>query len=112
MRLRGVILVGGSVGGQFGRKHRFFFGVIFFTVDSIWCGIATFPCQIKGSGVFFFAEPDHQAVQTDSSARQMPDYVPWDLTAAHGAKFDLDLPNVLLQTNRGPCIPSGRRLGK
>src|ERR1700736_94240 len=38
--LGALILVGGSMGDQFGRKRVFLFGVIFFTVASILCGIA------------------------------------------------------------------------
>src|SRR5437899_10131022 len=38
-----LILVGGSMGDQFGRKRVFLFGVIFFTAASILCGIATSP---------------------------------------------------------------------
>src|SRR5881275_32287 len=39
--LGALILVGGSLGDQFGRKRVFLFGVIFFTAASILCGIAT-----------------------------------------------------------------------
>src|SRR3989440_12110266 len=38
-----LILVGGSLGDQFGRKRVFLFGVLFFTIASILCGIATTP---------------------------------------------------------------------
>src|SRR5438045_5494171 len=38
--LGALILVGGSLGDQFGRKRVFLFGVIFFTAASILCGIA------------------------------------------------------------------------
>ena len=38
-----LILVGGSMGDQFGRKRVFLFGVIFFTAASVLCGIATSP---------------------------------------------------------------------
>src|SRR3954469_23051568 len=38
--LGALILVGGSMGDQFGRKRVFLFGVIFFTAASILCGIA------------------------------------------------------------------------
>ena len=41
--LGALILVGGSMGDQFGRKRVFLFGLIFFTVASIFCGIATSP---------------------------------------------------------------------
>src|SRR5712691_7742051 len=41
--LGALILVGGSMGDQFGRKRVFVLGVVFFTVASIACGIATSP---------------------------------------------------------------------
>src|SRR5438552_5983945 len=41
--LGALILVGGSMGDQFGRKRVFLFGVMFFTAASILCGIATSP---------------------------------------------------------------------
>jgi len=41
-----LILVGGSMGDQFGRKRVFLFGVIFFTVASIFCGTATGPATL------------------------------------------------------------------
>ncbi|HYU52077.1 MAG TPA: MFS transporter [Gemmatimonadaceae bacterium] len=39
--LGALILVGGSMGDQFGRKRIFLFGVLFFTASSILCGFAT-----------------------------------------------------------------------
>jgi EmrB/QacA subfamily drug resistance transporter len=39
--LGALILVGGSMGDQFGRKRVFLFGVLFFTASSILCGLAT-----------------------------------------------------------------------
>src|SRR2546429_7399906 len=39
--LGALILVGGSLGDQFGRKRVFLFGVAFFTASSILCGVAT-----------------------------------------------------------------------
>src|SRR5215213_3569222 len=39
--LGALILVGGSMGDQFGRKRVFLAGVIVFTAASIACGIAT-----------------------------------------------------------------------
>jgi EmrB/QacA subfamily drug resistance transporter len=41
--LGALILVGGSMGDQFGRKRVFLLGVVSFTVASIACGIATSP---------------------------------------------------------------------
>ena len=41
--LGALILVGGSMGDQFGRKRVFLLGVVFFTVASIACGVATSP---------------------------------------------------------------------
>ncbi|MEP7304403.1 MAG: MFS transporter [Acidobacteriota bacterium] len=38
--LGALILVGGSLGDQFGRKRVFLFGVVFFTAASILCGVA------------------------------------------------------------------------
>src|SRR5437764_776880 len=47
-----LILVGGSLGDQFGRKRVFLFGVLFFTIASILCGIATTPrALIMGRGL-------------------------------------------------------------
>src|SRR6202035_4259025 len=39
--LGALILVGGSLGDQLGRKRVFLFGVVFFTASSILCGVAT-----------------------------------------------------------------------
>src|SRR6185295_13415311 len=39
--LGGLILVGGSIGDQFGRKRVFLLGVVFFAAASIVCGLAT-----------------------------------------------------------------------
>src|SRR5438034_6657076 len=44
--LGALILVGGSMGDQFGRKRVFLFGVIFFTTASIFCGTATRPATL------------------------------------------------------------------
>ena len=41
--LGSLILVGGSMGDQFGRKRAFLSGVTFFTAASILCGVATSP---------------------------------------------------------------------
>src|SRR6202051_3305607 len=41
--LGALILVGGSMGDQFGRRRVFLFGVMFFTAASILCAIATSP---------------------------------------------------------------------
>src|SRR5216683_3106505 len=41
--LGALILVGGSMGDQFGRKRVFLFGVVFFTIASVLCGIAASP---------------------------------------------------------------------
>src|SRR6202795_5006454 len=41
--LSALILVGGAMGDQFGRKRVFLFGVMFFTLASVLCGIATSP---------------------------------------------------------------------
>src|SRR6202171_2734641 len=41
--LSALILVGGSMGDQFGRKRVFLFGVVSFTGASILCGFATSP---------------------------------------------------------------------
>ena len=38
--LGGLILVGGSMGDQFGRKRTFLAGVMLFTIASIACGLA------------------------------------------------------------------------
>jgi EmrB/QacA subfamily drug resistance transporter len=44
--LGALILVGGSMGDQFGRKRVFLFGVIVFTVASTLCGMATSPLTL------------------------------------------------------------------
>src|SRR5712691_1938255 len=41
--LGALILVGGSMGDQLGRKRVFLFGTIFFTASSVVCGVATSP---------------------------------------------------------------------
>jgi MFS family permease len=41
--LGALILVGGSLGDQFGRKRVFLLGILWFTAASIWCGAATSP---------------------------------------------------------------------
>jgi EmrB/QacA subfamily drug resistance transporter len=41
--LGALILVGGSMGDQFGRKRVFLFGLTFFTLASVLCGLATSP---------------------------------------------------------------------
>ena len=41
--LGALILIGGSLGDQFGRKRVFLFGVMFFTVASVLCAVATSP---------------------------------------------------------------------
>src|SRR6202521_3509648 len=41
--LGALILVGGSMGDQFGRKRVFLLGVVVFTVASIGCGFSTSP---------------------------------------------------------------------
>src|SRR5580693_1256356 len=41
--LGALILVGGSMGDQFGRKRVFLIGMVFFTIASIACGLATSP---------------------------------------------------------------------
>jgi EmrB/QacA subfamily drug resistance transporter len=44
--LGALILVGGSLGDQFGRKKVFLLGVVWFTAASVWCGIAGSPRQL------------------------------------------------------------------
>src|SRR5260221_11537624 len=44
--LGALILVGGSMGDQFGRKRVFLFGVIAFAAASVLCGIATSPATL------------------------------------------------------------------
>jgi len=39
--LGALILVGGSMGDQFGRRRMFLSGVVLFTLASIWCGLAS-----------------------------------------------------------------------
>src|SRR6266850_6238848 len=44
--LGALILVGGSMGDQFGRKRVFLWGVVFFTGASVFCGLATSPATL------------------------------------------------------------------
>ncbi|MFL5468471.1 MAG: MFS transporter [Gemmatimonadaceae bacterium] len=44
--LGALILVGGSLGDQFGRKKVFLIGVVAFTAASVWCGVAGSPRQL------------------------------------------------------------------
>src|SRR5678810_769936 len=44
--LGALILVGGSLGDQLGRKRMFLLGVVFFTAASIACGLATSPVML------------------------------------------------------------------
>jgi len=44
--LGALILVGGSLGDQFGRKRVFLLGVLFFTAASMACGLATSPVML------------------------------------------------------------------
>jgi EmrB/QacA subfamily drug resistance transporter len=44
--LGALILVGGSLGDQFGRRKIFLVGVIAFTAASVWCGLAQSPRQL------------------------------------------------------------------
>src|SRR6478735_8983247 len=44
--LGALILVGGSLGDQFGRKRVFLLGVVLFTIASIGCGFATSPAML------------------------------------------------------------------
>ncbi|HEV7387260.1 MAG TPA: MFS transporter, partial [Gemmatimonadaceae bacterium] len=41
--LGALILVGGSLGDQFGRKRVFLVGVLWFTAASVWCAVAPSP---------------------------------------------------------------------
>ncbi len=47
--LGALILVGGSLGDQFGRKRVFLLGVVVFTVASIGCGFAASPAMLIAS---------------------------------------------------------------
>src|SRR5438045_1013010 len=44
--LGALILIGGSLGDQFGRKKIFLAGVLAFTAASVWCGLAPSPRQL------------------------------------------------------------------
>src|ERR1700719_1267029 len=44
--LGALILVGGSLGDQFGCKRGFLLGLVFFTVASVACAIATSPATV------------------------------------------------------------------
>lgn len=41
--LGALLLIGGSLGDQFGRKRIFLIGVFWFTAASAWCGVASSP---------------------------------------------------------------------
>src|SRR5437773_1306552 len=60
--LGGLILVGGSLGDQFGRKRIFLAGVVVFTIASIGCGLA------RSTGVLIVA----RAVQGAGAAFLVP----------------------------------------
>src|SRR5256885_8407247 len=47
--LGALILVGGSLGDQFGRKRVFLLGVVLFTAASTACGFATSPAMLMYS---------------------------------------------------------------
>ena len=57
--LGALILVGGSLGDQFGRKRVFLFGVLVFTAASIFCALAASPEMLivgralQGTGAAF-----------------------------------------------------------
>src|SRR5438552_7039858 len=44
--LGALILVGGSMGDQFGRRRLFVLGVLVFTAASVLCGLATSPAAL------------------------------------------------------------------
>src|SRR3954467_10397845 len=44
--LGALILIGGSLGDQFGRKRIFLTGVVSFTAASVWCGFASSPLML------------------------------------------------------------------
>ncbi len=44
--LGALILIGGSLGDQFGRKKLFLIGVVAFTAASVWCGLSHSPRQL------------------------------------------------------------------
>src|SRR5437660_12057315 len=44
--LGALILVGGSMGDQFGRKRVFLLAILFFTAASILCGLAVSPAMV------------------------------------------------------------------
>ena len=46
LMLAALILVGGSLGDHYGRRHIFTVGVTLFTVASVWCGLAPSPGQL------------------------------------------------------------------
>src|SRR5216110_3325687 len=44
--LAALLLVGGSLGDQFGRRRVFSAGILLFTAASVWCGFAPNPAQL------------------------------------------------------------------
>ncbi len=44
--LAALLLVGGSLGDQFGRRRVFSLGIVLFTLASVWCGFASNPGQL------------------------------------------------------------------
>ena len=82
--LGALILVGGSLGDQLGRKRVFLSGVMFFTVASVLCGIATSPGMLivgralQGIGAAFLV-PGSLAIisATFSDAQRGPAIGTW-----------------------------------
>ena len=75
--LGALILIGGSLADQFGRKRFFLIGVVWFTAASIWCGVAPSPLiliigrALQGIGAAFLV-PGSLAIITatyDDAAR-------------------------------------------
>jgi MFS family permease len=67
--LGALILVGGSLGDQFGRKRVFLMGVGFFTIASIACGVATSPSCSSSAALQGSAPPSSSQGASRSSAR-------------------------------------------
>jgi EmrB/QacA subfamily drug resistance transporter len=74
--LGALILVGGSMGDQFGRKRVFLFGVVLFTVASIFCGIAMSPGTLvigralQGIGAAFLVPGSLAIISATFDARE------------------------------------------
>ena len=69
--LGALILVGGALGDQFGRKRVFLAGVVSFTVASILCGIATSPAALVAGRALQASVPPSSSGSLRSAPRSV-----------------------------------------